>query len=145
MNAIDMSQFRLILAQDGGAAAPPPSGQPQMVQPGGTPPPTGGTGNANAPSFPSWLLILPIALLVFMMIFSGGAQKKEKKRRAEMLSALAKHDKVQTVGGVIGTVVEIKDGEIVLKVDETTNTKMRFAKSAVQRVLKDNAPVEVSG
>jgi preprotein translocase subunit YajC len=140
MNNSDIAQIRLFLAQDGGAAAPPPAGETGTI---GVDPSLPAPTGQQPQSFPTWLLILPIALLVFMMIFSGGAQKKERRRRAEMLSALAKHDKVQTVGGVIGTVVEIKDSEVILKVDETTNTKMRFAKSAVQRVLADNTPVEV--
>lgn len=142
MNNSDIAQIRLFLAQDGGAAAPPPAGETGTI--GVDPSLPAQTGQAPQGTFPTWLLILPIALLVFMMIFSGGAQKKERRRRAEMLAALAKHDKVQTVGGMIGTVVEIKDGEIVLKIDEANNTRVRFAKSAVQRVLADNSPVEVS-
>lgn len=143
MNDSAFAHMQLYLAQEGGgAAAPPPGG---TVQPGAPGSPAGG-GNAPPPSggMGTWILILPIALLLLMMIFSGSSQKKEKRRRAEMLGALAKHDKVQTVGGVIGTVVEVKDGEIILKVDEATNTRMRFAKSAVQRVLKDNTPAEVT-
>ncbi len=143
MNDSHFAQIQLFLAQDGGAVAPPPIGETTAVEGApGTPAAPGGGGQPTSNGFPTWFLVLPILLLVFMMVFSGGAQKKEKRRRTSMLSALAKHDKVQTVGGVIGTVLEVKDGEVILKVDETTNTKMRFAKSAVQRVLTDNRPVE---
>jgi preprotein translocase subunit YajC len=52
-----------------------------------------------------------------------------------MLAALKKHDKVQTVGGVIGSIVELKPDYIVLKVDESANTRITFAKSAIQQVI----------
>ncbi|HHN78824.1 MAG TPA: preprotein translocase subunit YajC, partial [Phycisphaerales bacterium] len=54
-------------------------------------------------------------------------------KRAEMLAAIKKRDKVQTAGGIIGTVVETKGDEIVIK---TEGTKMRFSRAAIQQVLK---------
>jgi preprotein translocase subunit YajC len=46
--------------------------------------------------------------------------RKEKKKRAALMASLKKHDKVQTVGGIIGTVVELTAEEVVLRVDETS-------------------------
>ena len=46
---------------------------------------------------------------------------------------LAKNDKVRTIGGIIGTVVDIKDDEITLKVDESNNTKIKVLPSAIGR------------
>jgi len=54
-----------------------------------------------------------------------------------MLAALKKGDKVQTAGGILGTVVEVRDSEVVVKVDENANTRLRFARSAIQAVLDD--------
>ena len=52
----------------------------------------------------------------------------------------------RTLGrGPIGTIVSVKDDEVVLKVDESSNTKMIFIKSAVQRVLTDDAGVASAG
>ena len=56
-----------------------------------------------------------------------------------MLSSLEKGDKVQTAGGIIGTITDLKDTEVTLKVDENTNTKMKFARSAVSTVLRDKS------
>ncbi len=42
---------------------------------------------------------------------------------------------MQTVGGVIGAIVEIKPDFVVLKVDESSNTRITFARSSVQQVL----------
>jgi preprotein translocase subunit YajC len=104
--------------------------------------PAGGQGEAGGPPAPppnpfggSFMLILLglFLLMIFMSIFAG---RKEKKRRKEMMASLSKHDRVQTSGGLIGTIVEVKDDEVTLKVDESTNTRIRFAKSAVTSVLK---------
>lgn len=77
-------------------------------------------------------LLIAFAALYFFMFWS---QRKERKKFADMLANLKRNDKVQTVGGVLGTVVEVRDDEVVLKVDENSNTKMRFARSAVKHVL----------
>ena len=52
-----------------------------------------------------------------------------------MVQSLEKNDKVRTIGGIIGTVVDIKDDEITLKVDESSNTKIKIAPSAIGKNL----------
>jgi preprotein translocase subunit YajC len=76
-----------------------------------------------------------LTVMILMSILSG---RGEKKRRRTMLQGLTKRDRVQTTAGIIGTVVEMKGDEIVLKVDEASNTRIRFAKSAVQQVLRSS-------
>ena len=118
-----------------------PTGESGTVDPGGT----GGAASSPAPGRPGFspLIWLPVIFVfIFLMWSSSSAQRKEKKKRAAMLSALSRHDRVQTVGGVIGSVVEIKDTEVVLKVDEANNIKMRFARSAIQQVLADKQSVD---
>jgi len=117
-------------------AAPPIAGGSQPVesqQPLGS---QGGAPQGPGPN-PFGTLLLPLilvfGLMILMQVFAG---RKQKKQRAEMLSSLSRHDRIQTVGGLIGTVAEVKDGEIVLKIDESTNTKVRVARAAVQTVLK---------
>ena len=85
----------------------------------------------------SFTLMLPAmlaAMIVFMFLSSRSQRKREKREREEMYAAMAKNDRVQTIGGVIGTVISVKDNEVVLKVDESTNTKMTFIKSAIQKI-----------
>ena len=64
-------------------------------------------------------------------------QKKQEERMRKMFNALEKNDKVMTVGGVIGTVhsIDKEQNEIVLKVDDTNNTKIRFHLTAVSTVF----------
>ena len=55
-----------------------------------------------------------------------------------MVQTLAKNDRVRTIGGIIGTVVDIKDDEITVKIDESNNTKIKVVPSAISRnVSKD--------
>ena len=96
----------------------------------------GGQGGGGLGGLSPMLFILVIFGLFFFMMTRS--QSKEKKKRATMIAALSKGDKVQTVGGVLGTVVEVRDTEIVVKVDENTNTRMRFGRSAVQSVLNED-------
>ena len=84
-----------------------------------------------------WLPLLGIMFLLIFFSFRG--QRKERKRKEAMLASVKKHDKVQTIGGIMGSVVEIKPTSIVLKVDESSNTRMTFARSAVQQVLTETA------
>jgi preprotein translocase subunit YajC len=64
-------------------------------------------------------------------------QRREKKRRAQMLDALKKGDRIQTIGGILGTVVEVREQEVVIKVDENNNTKLHFARAAIQTILPE--------
>ena len=105
----------------------------------GQTPPTGGSSNAMG-LFP---IALMLGLVVFMLLSARSQKKREQREKAEMYSRMTKNDRVLTIGGIIGTVMSVKDNEVVLKVDETTNTKMTFLKSAVQRVLDETvAPAD---
>ena len=114
----------LTLAQDG-LPNPGAPAQPNQPPPGG-----GGFSNMFLP-----LMMVMLTVMILMSVLSG---RGEKKRRKSMLESLSKRDRVQTTAGIIGTVVEMKGDEIVLKVDETSNTRIRFAKSSVQQVLRSS-------
>lgn len=136
--------FLTTLAQD---SAPPPNvpggadggsaagtlieGQPvEGANP--VPPPGGGPGSQM------WLFLLLIIAVMWIFMFSG--QRKGKKKRAAMLAAMAKGNRVQTVGGILGTVVEVRDDEVVVKVDENANTRLHIVRSAIQTVLDTPNP-----
>ena len=48
-----------------------------------------------------------------------------------MVQTLQKNDRVRTIGGIIGTVVDVKDDEVTLKIDESNNTKIKILSSAI--------------
>lgn len=89
------------------------------------------------PASSMWIGLLLMIGVFYFVLFRGNP--RTKKKRAEMFDNLKKNDKVMTIGGVIGTVVTIKDKEVIIKVDETTNTKMTFLKSAIQNVVHDDS------
>jgi preprotein translocase subunit YajC len=133
------------------AQAPPadhgvaPSGNaPVTIQSGtATTQPSGGPGGGGGPGGllggNSFLLIMLVVLGVFLFMSFNG-QRKEKKRRQQLLDNLKKGDKVTTVSGIIGSVVELRDNEVVLKVDENSNTRIKFRKAAIEAVLEEGRP-----
>jgi preprotein translocase subunit YajC len=76
-------------------------------------------------------LILMFVVLYFLLI---RPQQKKQKVRNQMLNALKKGDKVVTIGGLHGTIMEITDDVIVLRVNDAT--KMTFDRSAINAISK---------
>lgn len=72
--------------------------------------------------------------VIFIFTSSGRATKQQEKRHREMLANLKRGDRVQTIGGIVGSVVETRENEVVVKVDEGTNTKIRFVRDAIKKV-----------
>ena len=79
-------------------------------------------------------LFVMIAIFVLMYFWMGRGRRKQEAKRKEMLATLKKGDKVTSVGGIIGTVVEARDDELVVKIDENNNIRVRFARWAMRGV-----------
>ncbi len=79
-------------------------------------------------------LILPFVLMfaVFYFLLIRPQQKKQKQRNM-MLLKLKKGDKIVTIGGIHGTIVELTDDTVVLKVNDAT--KLTFERSAINTVV----------
>ncbi|MCX6993386.1 MAG: preprotein translocase subunit YajC [Kiritimatiellaeota bacterium] len=94
----------------------------------------GGQGGQQAQSSPvmmiGWLVIM-VGLFYFMMI--RPQQRKEKERRA-LIAGVKSGDRVVFGGGLIGTVANIKETVLVVKVAE--NTKLEVLRSSVTRVIQ---------
>lgn len=73
--------------------------------------------------------ILMFAIFYFLLI---RPQQKKQRTRGAMLNALSKGDKVVTIGGMHGTISEITDDTVVLKVNDVT--KLTFDRSAINNV-----------
>lgn len=97
------------------------------------------TTDAPPPMNPIWDLLVPMALVMGVFLFmSWRGQAAERKKFQQMLDGLTRNDRVQTIGGVIGTIVDVRDDEIVLRVDESNNVKMHFVRSAIKHKLGDD-------
>lgn len=79
--------------------------------------------------------LAPVALIFVVFYFLLiRPQKKQQQEHKSMLSELKKNDDVVTSGGMHGTIVNLQDDVVVLRVDE--NTRIKVQKSAVSRVKK---------
>ncbi len=76
------------------------------------------------------MIVAFIAIMYFLMI---RPQQKREKERKNMLNALAKGDKVVTSGGICGTITDISENHVVVKVDD--DVKLQFVRSAIVQVV----------
>jgi len=88
-------------------------------------------------------MFLIMGLIFYFLLIRP--QGREKKKRAQMIDALKKNDRVLTIGGIVGTITAVRDDEITLKVDESSNTKITFSRSSIQRVMGNNGGNPPSG
>lgn len=81
---------------------------------------------------------LPLIVIMFAFYFLLVLPKKrqEKKEREDLFTRLKKNDEVVTYSGIIGIVASFnKDSdEVVLKVDESSNVRLRVLKSTILRI-----------
>lgn len=83
---------------------------------------------------PNTMIMVMIGGIVLLYIFMGRSKRKQAAKRKEMLGSLAKGNKITTIGGIIGTVVEVRPDEVTIKVDETNNGRMHIARWAIRGV-----------
>ena len=79
-------------------------------------------------------LVLMVGIIILMAVMNSRSRKKQESKRQSLLSSMKKGDRVTTIGGVIGTLVDVRENEVVVKVDEQNNTRMKFLKSAIAHV-----------
>ena len=83
-------------------------------------------------------IMLPLLLvMVIFIVMSSRSRKRTEQQKKDMLSAMKRGDRVQTIGGILGKIIEVEDSRVLLKVDENSNTKIWFTRSAIHRVLTE--------
>ncbi|MBR4068043.1 MAG: preprotein translocase subunit YajC [Clostridia bacterium] len=75
-------------------------------------------------------MVLIFVIFYFMLI---RPQRKKEKKVQEMLNALKVGDRVSTIGGIYGTITNIKDDTLELSVGKD-NVKLIFARWAIRQV-----------
>ena len=78
------------------------------------------TDAAAGMTSPLIMMVLMIAIFYFMLI---RPENKRKKEAEQMRSAVKTGDKIVTIGGIVGTVVNVKDNRIVI---ETSADQVRI-------------------
>jgi len=76
-------------------------------------------------------IVLIIGVFYFLLI---RPQKKTQDEHKKMLESLKKNDEVITVGGIHGTIANVKDHTVTLKVDD--NVKIEVQKSSIASVRR---------
>ena len=83
-----------------------------------------------------WQMWIMLALIfVVMWFFMIRPQRKQQKELQAFRDGLKKGDKVVTIGGIYGTVCEIKDTTVLIEVDN--NVKIRVSKQALVKDFSD--------
>ena len=86
------------------------------------------------------MLVLMIAIFYFMLI---RPENKKKKEAEQMRGAVKKGDKIITIGGIVGVVVDVKESRIVIETS-ADRVRVEFAKWAVStkgtQTTQDAAP-----
>ena len=80
-----------------------------------------------------WIMLALI--FVIMWFFMIRPQRKQQKELENFRNALKKGDKVVTIGGIYGTVSEIKEESVLIEVDN--NVKIRVSKQALVKDFTD--------
>ncbi|MDP2923053.1 MAG: preprotein translocase subunit YajC [Candidatus Omnitrophota bacterium] len=88
--------------------------------------------NANAGILQLIPLVFIFVIFYFMLI---RPQQKQQKKHQQMLNNLKKNDEVVTLGGMHGTIINVKEKTFVLRVDD--NVKIEVDKSAISYIEKE--------
>ena len=86
------------------------------------------------------MMVAMLAIFYFMLI---RPENKRKKEAEQMRSSVRKGDKITTIGGIVGTVVDVKENNIVVETS-ADQVRIEFAKWAISsnETAAENAKAE---
>lgn len=96
---------------------------------------SGGAQQTAGSQMSFWIMI--IAVFAIMYFFMIRPQRKQQKEIEKFRNGLKKGDKVVTAGGIYGTIADIDERTVLLKVDG--NVKIRVDKSSIGKDYSDAA------
>lgn len=85
-----------------------------------------------------WIML--IMVFVVMWLFMIRPQRKQQKELQAFRESLKKGDKVVTAGGIYGTVAEVADRTVIIKVDG--EVKLRVDKNSLVRDYTQDTPAQ---
>ena len=77
------------------------------------------------------LMVIMLAVMYFLIIRQ---QKQKEKKRQAMITNVRKQDRIVTAGGVHGVVVSVKENEVIVRIDDAKDVKVKVDKSALTSV-----------
>jgi preprotein translocase subunit YajC len=83
------------------------------------------------------LPMFALIAVLFWLLLIRPQRNRERQQREQLNKNLKKNDRVVTNAGIIGTVANIKDDEVTLKLEEG---RVRILKSTIARILSAEEP-----
>jgi len=77
------------------------------------------------------MILIMFAIMYFLII---RPQRTKEKRRVEMIANVRKNDRIVTIGGVHGLVLTVKEKDVIVRVDDAKDVKLKIEKSAITTV-----------
>lgn len=101
------------------------------------------TSTASAAGGMSGSIIMIVAMLAVFYFMLIRPENKRKKEAEQMRSSVKTGDKITTIGGIVGVVVNVKDDKIVLETG-ADQVRIEFAKWAIStnETAAENAKAE---
>ena len=81
------------------------------------------------------MLLMLALIFVVMWLFMIRPQQKRQKELNNFRNSLSKGDKVVTVGGIYGTVLEVNDNKVMLEIDK--DVKIKVDKASLVKDFSD--------
>ena len=90
----------------------------------------GESGSNPNQTNPMGLILMGVMIvgIIVLFFFSSRSNKKKQKQAMEMVSKLKVGDRVKTIGGICGFVVEINDGENTFVLETGCDDKKSYVK-----------------
>ena len=90
--------------------------------------PAAGAGNYS-------MILMMIMMFVVAYFFMIRPQQKKQKELTQFRNSIQKGDKVVTIGGIYGTIAEVKEKYVLVEID--SNVKIRVDKSSIVKDVTD--------
>lgn len=81
-----------------------------------------------------WPMALIGILFYFLMI---RPERRKRSQVGQMQETLKKNDRIVTIGGIVGVIVNASKGseEVTIRIDENNNTRMHILRSSISRIV----------
>lgn len=97
-------------------------------------------GAESSPINPIILIVILVVLVLVVFVLPIFNNRKQKKQYSSMISSVKVGDKVKTIGGILGTVVDIKQ---ITESEKSITIETGSAGSATTMVLDINAIYQI--
>ena len=104
------------------------------------------TGGSNAGTI--IIMIVLVVAIIGLFVWQSISGKKKQKEAQNMLNAMKIGDKVKTIGGVCGYLVEINEAENTIVIEtgsENNKSYLKFDRGAIYQTAPVNAAAPAEG